>query len=114
MSVAKQIVGESVVLYAEGDLTTSGPGAAFEQQIQDAFEEGDRYVVVDLARARMVDSSGIRALVRGYTTAQRLGGSFSLLNPNERLLRLLRMTHLDSVIPIIDSLAAIQDARRPV
>jgi anti-sigma B factor antagonist len=112
MGVAKQIVGESVVLYAEGDLTTGGSGATFEQQIQNAFQDGDRHVIVELSRARMVDSSGIRALVRGYTTAQRLGGSFTLLNPNDRLLRLLRMTHLDSVIPIIDSLDAIQDSRR--
>lgn len=111
MNITKQVVGDYVVLYAEGMLTTGGRGEEFERHIQNLFQEGHRHVVVDLARASMVDSSGIRALVRGYTTSQRLGGSFTLLNPGERLLRLLRTTRLDTVLPITESIEALQSKR---
>ena len=113
MGVTEQIVGDYVVLQAGESLTTGGTGEEFEQRLQDLFQSGHLHAVADLGGAARVDSSGIRALVRGYTTAQRLGGSFSLLRPDQRLLRLLRTTRLDTIFPIFDSLEALQQSRHP-
>ena len=47
----------------------------------------------------MVDSTGLRALVRTLTTAQE-GGQAKLLSPPPNLKKLLEMTQLDSVFEI--------------
>jgi hypothetical protein len=50
----------------------------------------------------------VRALVRGYTTARRVGGSFRLARANADVRGLLRDAHLDTVFPISDS---VEEAR---
>ena len=46
----------------------------------------------------------MRALVRGYTTARRVGGSFRLARANTEVRGFLRDSHLDNIFPISDSI----------
>jgi hypothetical protein len=51
----------------------------------------------------ILDSAGVRALVRGHTSAERLGRQFSLVAPNPKVREILRLAHLDQVFTIWDS-----------
>jgi len=55
-----------------------GAAEAFERSTQALLAGGHRHLIVDLDAVGRIDDAGVRALVRGYTTAQRLGGSFRL------------------------------------
>jgi anti-anti-sigma factor len=89
-------------------LVEGGPAKEFEQRVQALFREGHRHVVVDLRGVDRLDSSGIRALVRGYVTAQRLGGSFKLVGPNAHVRALLQVTGLHTVFGIYESIDAAE------
>lgn len=82
-----------------------GPAAELEHRVQDLFRQGYQHVVVDLRSVPMADSAGIRALVRGHTTAQRLHRRFTIVAPNARVSELLRLSLLDRVLEIKDSIA---------
>lgn len=92
-------------------MITGGSAEQFEQRIQTLYEEGHRHLICDLGEVWRMDSRGIRALVRGHTTAQRLGGSFKIANPHEQARSILELSGLDRVLGIYETVAA---ARRRV
>jgi anti-anti-sigma factor len=100
-----------LVLSPQEALVAGGSAEQFEQRVQKLYEEGHRNLICDLGEVWNVDSRGIRALVRGYTTAQRLGGSFRIANPHAKVRSILELSGLDRVLSIFDSVAA---ARRRV
>jgi hypothetical protein len=51
-----------------------------------------------------IDSAGVRALVRGHTSAERLGRHFSLVGPNDKVREVLRLSLLEQVFTISDSI----------
>jgi hypothetical protein len=61
-------------------------------------------VVIDLRGVPTADSGGIRALVRGHTSAQRLNRRFTLVSPNPKVRELLELSLLDRVLEVVDSL----------
>src|SRR5258706_11170508 len=84
----------------------------FERQLQAALADGRRDLVIDLSGVEAIDDQGVRGLVRGYTTARRLGGNVRLVAPPTEVLDVLRSVHLDSVFPIADSIESLQGLER--
>ena len=58
-----------LVLTPREELVAGGPAEQLEQQIQTSFKGGVHRIVVDLRDVPMIDSAGVRALVRGHTTS---------------------------------------------
>jgi anti-anti-sigma factor len=85
-----------------------GAAEEFERRVQVLLAEGYRDLVVDLSGVDRIDDAGIRGLVRGYTTAQRLGGNLRLTGLNDGVRAFLKTTRLDTVFTIFDSLEAAQ------
>ncbi|MBN2231935.1 MAG: STAS domain-containing protein [Deltaproteobacteria bacterium] len=74
-----------------------------EQLDQETFGQ----LVIDLAGVPAIDSSGLGAIFAVYKHAARYGTSCYLLNPNEAINDLLRVTHMEKVIPVKTSLADV-------
>lgn len=108
MPVSEQAVGDRFVLSPQEALVAGGPAEEYEERVQTLFREGHRRLVTDLRAVPHVDSAGIRALVRGYTTAQRLGATFALACPNARVRTMLAAARLESVFDIFDT---VEEAR---
>ncbi len=81
-----------------------GPAEEFERRIQEVFKSGQEHLVIDLRGVPTIDSAGIRALVRGHTTAQRLNRRFTLVSPNPRELETLELSLLTRVLEVVDTL----------
>lgn len=62
-------------------------------------------VLVDLSGVTYIDSSGIACLVEGYQTARQRQLRFGLVGVSENAMNVLRLTRLDRVFPIHDSIA---------
>ena len=75
-------VGDRLVMSPMEALVAGGPAEAFERHLQQLFRGGYRHLVVDLSGVPAIDSAGIRALVRGHTTARRVGGTLRLAASN--------------------------------
>jgi anti-anti-sigma factor len=95
---------DRMVLSPQEPLTTGGPAEELERRIQETFKAGYEHVVIDLRGVPTADSGGIRALVRGHTSAQRLNRRFTVVSPNPRVRELLELSLLTRVLDVVDSL----------
>ena len=100
MPVPTRAAGDALILSPAGPLVAGGPAEEFESSIQAIFKSGYRHLVADLRDVTRVDSAGIRALVRGLTSSQRLEGSFKLVAPSPEVMSVLRVAQLDSVFTV--------------
>ena len=105
--------GRRLVLSLHEPLVEGGAAEEFERRVQVLLAEGYHDLVIDLSAVDRIDDAGIRGLVRGYTTAQRLGGSLGLTGLDDRLRAFLGTTRLDSVFTIFDSLEAARSRPWP-
>lgn len=85
-------------------LVAGGPAEELERRIQEVFRTGYEHVVIDLRGVPALDSAGVRALVRGHTTAQRLHRRFTLVSPNARVREVLDISLLGRVLEVVDTL----------
>jgi anti-anti-sigma factor len=113
MAVPTKVVADHLVLSPHDALTVGGAAEEFESVVQSIFKSGYRHLVADLTDVTLIDSAGIRALVRGLTTSQRLGGSFVLVSPRPAVSEVLRVARLDTVFDVIDRLDAAVAKRWP-
>src|SRR5687767_5110293 len=95
---------DRMVLSPQEPLTAGGPAEELERRIQETFKVGYEHVVIDLRGVPTADSGGVRALVRGHTSAQRLNRRFTLVSPNPRVMELLELSLLTRVLEVVDSL----------
>jgi anti-anti-sigma factor len=115
MSVPSQpkTVGDRLLLTPREPLLAGGPAEAFEIQLRQLIRSGHRHLVVDLSGVASIDSAGIRALVRGHTSAQRAGGSLRLAAVPPAVRTVLEVSHLASVFESYESVEAARFAALP-
>jgi anti-anti-sigma factor len=93
-----------LLLSPQEALVAGGPAEELERRIQEVFKSNYEHVVIDLRGVPNADSAGIRALVRGHTSAQRLNRRFTLVSPNPRVKELLELSMLTKVLEVVDTL----------
>lgn len=93
-----------LLLSPQEPLVAGGRAEELERRIQEVFKSGYAHVVIDLRGVPNADSAGIRALVRGHTSAQRLNRRFTLVSPNPRVREILELSLLTRVLEVVDSL----------
>jgi anti-anti-sigma factor len=101
---AKGSKADRLLLSPQEALVAGGPAEELEGRIQEVFKSGYEHVVIDLRGVPMADSAGIRALVRGHTSAQRLNRRFTLVSPNPKVKQLLELSLLTRVLEVVDTL----------
>jgi anti-anti-sigma factor len=102
-----------LVLSPQEHLVAGGPAEELEQQIQANYRQGVQSILVDLRAVPAIDSAGVRALVRGHTTAERLGRRFCLVGPNVKVREVLRLSSLEQVFTISDSVTVARERPFP-
>lgn len=60
-----------------------------------------RFVVLDLTETRVVDSTALGAMVRIFREQRERGGAFMLCSVSESVRRILRVTRLDDILPVL-------------
>ncbi len=89
--------GKALVFSPQEPVTAGGAAEQLERQIQTALRSGVQHVIIDLHDVSIVDSAGIRALIRGHTSAQRLGRRLTLVGPNPRVREEIGLLRLQDV-----------------
>jgi anti-anti-sigma factor len=111
--MATRSVADRLVLSPQEPLVAGGPAEAFESQLRQLYRTGQKHLVIDFTRVPAIDSAGIRALVRGHTTAQRVEGTLRLAGLPPRVRETLEASHLANVFDIYDSPEAARIASWP-
>ena len=84
----------------EVDLYTA---PTLRDRVADLLEAGERQLIVDLGGVEFLDSTGLGVLVAGLNRSREVGGHFALVCPQERVLKLFRITGLDEVFTVHDT-----------
>src|SRR5688572_23093583 len=112
-ATAKGSKSERLLLSPQEALVAGGPAEELERRIQEVFKAGYEHVVIDLRGVPTADSAGVRALVRGHTSAQRLNRRFTLVSPNPRVKELLELSLLTRVLEVVDTLVEAKQKSIP-
>ena len=87
-------------------------------QLKDAITEtlvgGDVNLIIDLLAVDFIESTGLGALIGGRRRAYALKGSLSLVCTEQQMLKIFRITGLDKVFTIHDTVDAAVSARAVV
>jgi anti-sigma B factor antagonist len=103
MEIATSYERDAVVLRLEGNLTFGAGERSFSDQVQSLLEEGIHRIIVDLGQVEFVDSSGLGALIRAHTSANRSDGALSLVRVGPQMRNLLAVARLTDVLAIFDN-----------
>lgn len=71
--------------------------------LTEAAEAGKSILRLELAGLTFADSSAIKAILVGAQAADERGVTYQLVDPHERVKRLLEVTGLANVLTIVDS-----------
>jgi anti-sigma B factor antagonist len=86
---------EETIVRCTGKIT-SGSSALLQSTVRSLIPE-TKCVVLDLTNVRYMDSSGLGAVAGLYFSAKRQNSRLKLINLNQRLKDLFRLTNLASV-----------------
>ena len=94
-----------LIITLDGDMIGVGDNLSMIDEANDALNEGIEHLAIDLSSVRYINSSGIGTLVSLYTKFKNKGGAAVLVNPTEQTRKILAITKLDAIIPMVTSLS---------
>lgn len=97
--------GDAVVLAVEGDVDLQS-APALSAALADLQREHSGDVVIDLTAVTFLDSSGLGAIVTAHHAIAAAGHRVLLVCTDARILKIIRLTRLDEVVPVFESVDA--------
>jgi anti-sigma B factor antagonist len=85
----------------------NAPGVKSELVILN--QEGYRNIIFDMSQVGFVDSSGLSALLVGHRMSQESKGTFVLAGCNDAVLKLIKISQLDSIINVVPTISEATD-----
>ncbi len=96
--------GDVVVISCEGRITLGLATNTLRNLMREAMESGARKLVVDFSGTTQLDSTGIGELVGALSLANEKGAALKLAKMPPKIRELLRITRLDTVFDVRESL----------
>jgi anti-sigma B factor antagonist len=96
MNYSRQDDGDATTLHIRGELDALSAGE-LRPLLDRVVEDGRRNVTVDLSQLRLVDSSGVGALVSLYKRVRAGGGEVVFTNVTSQPLVIFKLLRLDVV-----------------
>lgn len=101
-----RMVDGVTVLDLSGRIVLGDGSDTLRESIRDLVSRGQKKVLLNLADVNYIDSSGLGALVSGYTSLTGQQGQLKLLNLTKKVHDLLQITKLLTVFEVYDNEAA--------
>lgn len=96
----------AVVITLKGNVMGGPDGSGLHTTLHDLKEKGKSNIVVDLGKAKFMNSSGLGMMISALTTMRNAGGDLRLANVADRIQSLLVITKLITVFKHYDSIDA--------
>jgi anti-sigma B factor antagonist len=103
MDIKERVVGGVSILDLTGKVVLGEGDMQVKERIKDLLADGQRRILLNLAEVNYIDSAGLGALISGYTTVRREGGSLKLVNLTKRIHDLLAITKLITVFETFEN-----------
>lgn len=106
MMTSTRQVGDVTVVDITGRISLGEESAALRELIMNLLSEGHQKILMNLAGVNYIDSSGLGALVSGFTSVRKAGGELKLVNLTDKVDNLMEVTKLYTVFDIATDEAA--------
>ncbi|HDG62291.1 MAG TPA: anti-sigma factor antagonist [Thermotoga sp.] len=93
-----------VIIKPKGELDLSNAFNFKKQLLNDFLTKGKNKLIIDLSDVHYMDSSALGAMISLHKSCRLNGGMLILIKMDKSLKRLFKLTQLDSIIPIYESL----------
>ncbi len=100
-----------LVLHVEGRLDAETCNT-LKRSFQDHVAAGTKYVTVEMSQVTFIDSSGLSALISGLKALRQAGGGLNLAAVGTQARTALRLTLLDTVLPVFETVSDATAAHR--
>jgi anti-sigma B factor antagonist len=98
MEITVRDNGQVKVIDLNGNLTIGRNEESLREAVKRLIDEGHTDVLLNLAEVPTIDSSGIGAIIKSFTSLQENGGKLKVLRPSRMARQLLTITGLMSVL----------------
>lgn len=102
--IESRMEGDAAVVRCEGRITLGLATNTLRRLMREALEGGAKKLVVDFSGATQLDSTGIGELVGALSLANEKGAQLKLAQMPPKIRELLRVTRLDTVFDVRESL----------
>lgn len=106
MIVEKRQLEGAILLQVEGVIRLGESAEFFAQTLERALGDDRGHVVVDLSKINYIDSTGIGELVGYLGKFRDASRKLILVNPSERIVKLLEVARLADLFPTYESVDA--------
>ena len=112
LSLSTRTVADTTVLEVGGEVDVY-TAPRLRERLVELVDSGARSVIVDLRQVEFLDSTGLGVLVGALKRLRAVGGTLALACGHERLLKIFRITALDRVFSLYDTVDAALAADGP-
>jgi len=103
-----------ILLTLRGTLVMGRDTELLTEKVLGLLDAGETQILLDLGQVSFIDSTGISALIRAYSSAMTRGAAVKLLRLTRRVYDVLQITRLSSVFEIYNELEkAVASFRKP-
>ncbi len=103
MRITEKIEGDVAVLTLSGKMMGGPETAELQKHVKSLLADKIDKIVVNLAKVKWMNSSGLGALMGSLTSARNTGGDLRLANTTEKVQSLLMITQLMTIFQTFDS-----------
>lgn len=97
-----EIGSSRAVVWVRGDVDMFN-ASNLRTPLEELVERGYRHIVIDLSRARHLDSTGMGALLGAYCKISGLGGRLAVAGASPTLRNLFEITRFQEFLPLYRS-----------
>jgi len=103
MSVKEKFDGEVAILGVSGNLMGGPETTLVHDKVREIVGKGHKKLVIDLAKVKWINSSGLGVLMGSLTTMKNAEGDMKLANVSDRIQSLFMITKLITIFETYDS-----------
>ncbi|PJB78018.1 MAG: anti-sigma factor antagonist [Acidobacteria bacterium CG_4_9_14_3_um_filter_49_7] len=100
LEIKEKSVSTVKILNLKGKITIGSGDTTLRKRIEKLIEEGQRQIVLNMARVSYLDSSGTGELVSCLIKAHRENGQLKLLNISQKIQDILQIAQLFSIFEV--------------
>ncbi|HHY63920.1 MAG TPA: anti-sigma factor antagonist [Clostridiaceae bacterium] len=92
--------GTALIAYIEGEIDHHTSRILRERIDSKFIVEPVKNLIMDLSRVTFMDSAGIGFILGRMKKVSSIGGEMSIRNPRPEIMKMLKMSHIDSLIKL--------------
>jgi anti-sigma B factor antagonist len=113
LTITERRSGEVIILDLDGNIRLGEGTMEFRQLIRQMVQNGEKNILLNLARISYIDSSGLGELVAALTSLQKADAEMKLLHLTRRVNELMMITKLLTIFDVYENEAEALKSFQP-